>query len=279
MFVIEFGSTKRGDADWTSDRDVLLLGDRWIEIEQNKIRFKALGYNVSCFSIGCATYLLRQGSLFFKHVIDEGSLISGCEPDYRALMSKWKRPNSYDREIRSTTDLLELLLFTPRCNRGLTIAVDILVNALRSILIRRLAEEGRYIFSWRRILAESSELGFFPSKAQRPILAARMIKNQYRQSGQTNAELQLIESLTEVLRAASGCAECTPRMQFTDRRASTRLTERFPDHSYKQLRSFEFLCAQYPRDPGLAQFEASIKEPNYFCGATRRNIDVPNFAY
>lgn len=279
MFVVEFGSKKRGDHDCTSDRDVLLLGDRGMEMEEHKARFTAEECNVSCFSITCARYLLSHGSLFFKHVIDEGSLIAGAVHEFERLTSAWKRARSYDCEIQSTVDLLELLSFTPLCSRGLTIGVDILVNCLRSILIRKLAKEGLYIFSWRGVLAHSSNLGFLPRDAERVVLYARMIKNQYRRSGQMTGELRLLESLAEIVRVTTGDGDRVPRIQFSSRRNNGRLPERLPDHSYKQLRALEFLCAQYPSDPSLAPLERFFKEPNSFCSAKHQNAEVLNFVY
>ena len=102
MIVIEYGSRKRGDDDFTSDSDVLFLGDAWTEVERLYRKFGAAGCSVSFFSTDRAKYLLSKGSLFFKHIIDEGHVILGSADDFFSLARAWKPANSYDAEVEST---------------------------------------------------------------------------------------------------------------------------------------------------------------------------------
>jgi hypothetical protein len=264
-FVIEYGSGKRGDYDQTSDRDVLLLGERWTEVEGLYAQFKAADYSVSFFSTGQAKYLLSEGSLFFKHVVDEGQVILGGAGNFESFAAGWKPAQSYESEIQSTVDLLDLLGMVPSCRRGIAVAMDLLVSCLRSILIRRLAERGSYIFSWAKLIREASRCGLLPPDVGGVVLYGRQVKNNYRRFGRANAELSQVQQLIHITRAAVGSARAIPSVRFSNRAGISKIAENLRDYSYKQLRAWEFLCAECPRDPSLAQFERWARQPNYFC--------------
>lgn len=279
-FVIEYGSGKRGDCDQTSDRDILLLGDNWPEVEGLYVQFADADYSVSFFSIGRAKYLLSAGSLFFKHVIDEGHVVRGGADNFQSLAAMWKPAKRYECEIQSTVDLLELLAVLPSCSRGVTIATDLLVNCLRSILIRRLAEQGSYIFSWTKLIRAASHRGLLPPDTERLVLVARRLKNEYRRFHRTHSELSLVEELAVITRAAVGDAGAIPRLRFSTARAIDNLAESLPDYSYKQLRAWEFLCAEYPDDSSLGQFEEWAMQPHYFCSLSAcQRHSSHNFCY
>ena len=177
-------------------------------------KFQAAGCSVTYFSTQRAKYLTSIGSLFFKHVIDEGRVVFGGRDIFSSLATAWKPANDYGPEVDSTIDLLDLLARVPSCRRGVAIAADLLVNSLRSILIRRLAEHGSYIFSWRTVIREASKRGLLPSGAGRVVLHARRLKNEYRRSGYANVELTLVEQLADVVRAAVGHSDAVPRCVF-----------------------------------------------------------------
>ena len=61
----------------SSDRDILLIASNWDQLAKEKALRTAEGYSVSCFTKNASSYLIETGSLFFKHVIDEGVLVHG----------------------------------------------------------------------------------------------------------------------------------------------------------------------------------------------------------
>ncbi|HCQ7407220.1 TPA: hypothetical protein OL778_004630, partial [Escherichia coli] len=60
-----------------------------------------------------AIYLANTGSLFLKHVIDEGKVIAGDVDIYEKVRSLWQAKNDYQYEIDSNIDIIELLYFLP----------------------------------------------------------------------------------------------------------------------------------------------------------------------
>ena len=90
MLAIEFGSKKRGDFNISSDKDMLLIGSSLAQLFKEKERKKIEGYSVSCMATTKAKYMVNQGSLFFKHIIDEGFLIEGNRGKYHEIIRDWK---------------------------------------------------------------------------------------------------------------------------------------------------------------------------------------------
>jgi hypothetical protein len=168
----------------------------------------------------------------------------------------------------------------PPCRRGIAIATDLLVNCLRSILIRRLAEQGSYIFSWTKVVREASRRGLLPPDAERVVLSARRLKNEYRRFHRAHAELALVEQLADITRASIGYSRAVPHVRFSTAPTINKAAENLRDYSYKQLRAWELLCAEYPGDPSLAPFEKWAQQPNYFCSipACQRPL-AGNFCY
>ena len=278
--IIAFGSGRRGDCDGTSDRDILFIADTFAEANQCYAQFQDAGYSVSFFSSTRAAYLVSRGSLFFRHVFDEGNVISGDKREFTRLGTEWQAAKDYQFEIESTIDLLDLLEVLPACQRGVTIATDLAVTGLRSILIRRLAQDGLYVFAWQTVLSEASRRGLIPAYAKRLVLDGRVIKNEYRRFGQARASLSVVQELLSVTRTATSCSCTMPRVRLAAGVTKSRVAERLSDYSYKQLRAWEFVCAEYPRDPALTEFERWSKQPNYFCSpALTQGRGSANFSY
>jgi hypothetical protein len=261
MFAVEFGSRKRGDCDASSDRDILLIGSDWCELRSEKERRKKEGYSVSCFTVGRAKRLIGSGSLFFKHIIDEGSLVSGSREEYGCIIAEWYPAASYDIEIENNLDWLEVLGFVPKTQAGLVIVVDIVITSVRNILIRRLAGAGEYVFSWGALLGTAVRRKLIKAVDVEGFLMARMLKNEYRQGRICNISVTFVDRLMEGAKAVFGRRQF---YRFARRKNINLLPEKCVDGTYKQLRALELLCAQYNFDPSLKVFLDWVREPSYF---------------
>lgn len=269
MLLVEFGSRVRGDSDAFSDRDVLLIGANWLDLGAEKTTWEDLGCSVSCFTWDRAKFLVSNGSLFFKHIIDEGVLVDGSPEQYQELVTAWCPAASYDNEIYENLDVLEVLSFTPRSNLGLNVAVDIIITSVRNILIKRLASKGFYVFAWDSVFHTAAALGEIRGSDVRVFLLARKIKNLYRKDRFPMISNGFVDALSE---AAGRVFRIGNIVFFSQRRRISVLPEQFPDGSYKQLRGLELLCAEYAFEPSLADYRLWVKEPSYFCarGSSKR---------
>ena len=146
MLFIEFGSQNRGDSNYSSDKDLLLIDNCCKKLLEEKNIKKSLGYSVTCFPADKAKILVQNGSLFFKHIIEEGQIINGSQDSAQELFHLWRAPKNYDKDIDSNIDLLELLAHIPKTQEGLVVAADMVTISIRNILIRHYASDGKYIF-------------------------------------------------------------------------------------------------------------------------------------
>lgn len=262
MLAVEFGSGKRGDCDYTSDRDLLLISTDWKKIMLETERKSTEGFSVSSFLLNKATYLVNSGSLFFKHISDEGVLVSGSKNDYRILMSGWQAAADYKDEAYENIDLLEVINFIPRSPQGVAAAVDILISSVRNILIRRLACDGEYVFSWESVFTTAENRKIIKKEDIKLLLVARRIKNLYRQGHIASISIQYFEALLEASSRACGVA-LQPR--YATRAELRSLPEKYADGSYKQLRAMELMCAEYPFDCTVDSLLNLVRRPAYFC--------------
>lgn len=275
MLIIEFGSSKRGDLDSSSDRDVLIIGNNWHELSEERATRKRYGYSVSCFTRDRALYLVSTGNLFFKHIKDEGVLVSGPEEEYSQLMATWRPAASYTHEIEQNLDLLEVLAFTPHSHWGIAVAIDIISSSVRNILIRRLATFGIYVFAWEGILETAATFGQIRHNDVELFLFARRIKNMYRKGQLFGVGEAFLNDLSE---AAARVFRIGNFVYFNSRKNIRSLPEQFLDGSYKQLRGLELLCAEYAFEPALARYSEWVKEPSTFC-ASRHNNSIHTISY
>lgn len=262
MLAIEFGSSKRGDGDLTSDRDLLLIGSDWEEIASESVRKSAEGFSISAFLFDKASYLVSSGSLFFKHICDEGLLVSGSKDRYQTLIAGWQAASDYRDEVCENLDLLEIIHFIPQSTAGVVAVVDILISSVRNILIRRLACSGEFFFSWSQVFAEATKRQMIKEGDVQLFLTARHIKNKYRQGCIPSLPSWYLEALLDAANRACGV---TLKPRFAPRAELRSLPERFTDGSYKQLRALELMCAEYSFDQALDRLICLIRHPAYFC--------------
>lgn len=262
MLAVEFGSSRRGDSNPTSDRDILVLGSDWNEVNAEAESRALEGYSVSTFLFDKASHLTKSGNLFFKHIYDEGVLVSGSEACFKGLASKWRVARDYSDEARQNIDMLEVLHHVPRTNTGILAAIDIMVSSSRNILIRRLAHDSICVFSWRKIFSEAKRRNMIRDEDVPVLLYARCLKNIYRQGYTPKVPIRYFRLLVN---AASRACGISIRPRFSYRREMLSFPERFLDGTYKQLRAFELMSAQYPLDEGLGSFIHLVGKPSYFC--------------
>jgi len=261
MITIEFGSQTRGDCDSFSDRDLLMIGTNSQLIPASTDERWA-NYSVSRFTYDKAAYLITSGSLFFKHILDEGKLVEGSAADANRLFGAWKAASSYREEIDENIDLLDLMEFIPKSMLGRSVAIDIIFTALRSVLIRELASDGLFLFSWKQILQKAELLGWISTREKFLFFQARKLKNAYRRGEKPHIQSDFFNRFSE---AAFKTVRVGRRTVLADRRALFGLPDHFLDRSYKQLRAIELLCAEYEFDNSISHFREWVKNPTWFC--------------
>jgi hypothetical protein len=262
VLIAEFGSKHNGVQDFFSDKDMLIVGQNWLEIsEQTKI-YEAYGYSVSAFTDQKANFLSSQGSLFFKHIIDESRVLYDDPSTRQNIKEKWAPRINYNSEIESNIDLLELLKYRPNTMHMLNFINDLIIVSIRNILIRKIAEYGKYVFGWDQIFSISLKLSFLKEQDIKILKSSKKIKNAYRASVYTQIPILFLE---ELLNIASRVFKQKLKIGKECEKSILRSPEEYQDNSYKQLRALELLCSHYSFDKSLSGYIELIKKPNYAC--------------
>ena len=269
MLSIEFGSQKRGDFNLSSDRDLLLIGESFTKLLKEKKAKKAIGYSVTCLPTDKAKYMIKKGSLFFKHIIDEGCLVEGSDQKYYDIINNWSAPQDYNEEIDGNIELLEILSCVPKTSEGILVATDIVTISIRNILIRKLALIGRYVFSWSEVSNAAININTIDLNDKKILLHARQIKNYYRQGYDSQVSEFFLERLLIILNKILGTKIY---YNFGNKHNITKLPEKCKNGTYKQLRSIELLCAYYGFDSSPKQFLEWVKDPNYFSNTSNCSL-------
>lgn len=140
--VVLFGSAARGDNDPCSDIDILILEDSSYpkSIKDGKIELQKL-------SKADAIRKAEAGDLFMLHVVHEGLVISDPERFFPKLRESLQIKHDY---LRERTEALLLAAFISQ-NWGHFKDLNLLNKriswSVRTILISRLVESGRIVFS------------------------------------------------------------------------------------------------------------------------------------
>ncbi|EBQ9656867.1 hypothetical protein XF56_002926 [Salmonella enterica subsp. enterica serovar Java] len=269
MIAIEYGSRHNGVVSRYSDRDLLLIHHGWKYAKGEKRKFQLLGYDVTVMNEQKAMYLANAGSLFLKHVIDEGKVISGDVDIYEKVGFLWKAKNDYQYEIDSNIDILELLETLPENKFSLLFVNDLLITSIRNISIRKFAAQGIYVFDWEGIFNQLYNHGWINKGEVKVLLCARKLKNAYRLKMYYDIEFSFISTLMKI---AKKIIKFHCRLKFCNRKSTILgLPEKFQERSYKQLRAYEVVCSFYQFRDDVSDIASMVSNPSYFS-----NSDIGN---
>lgn len=263
--VLAIGSASRGDFDATSDRDALLIGSV-AELNRAMQKLEVGGWSVTAMTAEKFSFLASSGSLFLKHAIDEGRVLSDGDGLWPSLKRSW-RYGAYREEIEDNLDQLRVLRSIPNSNHGCLVAIDIIVCSIRNILIRRLASKGLFVFSWGQISQEGKKVACIPVGAWSALQWARRCKNLHRVGYQVAANPRVVEHICYLFRDVLGVRGV---QWVNSSKAIERVAMSFKPQTYGQLRAYELLCAAHHADLGLARLRALATSPSYFCSGRVR---------
>lgn len=262
MIAIEYGSRHNGVSSRYSDRDLLLIHNDWLYTKGEKRKYQLLGYDVTVMNEQKAIYLATAGSLFLKHIIDEGKVISGDFDIYDKVSFLWKAKNDYQYEIESNIEVLELLGMLPGNKFSLLFANDLLITSIRNISIRKFAAQGIYVFAWEEIFKQLYYHGWINQAEIRMLLLSRKLKNAYRLKMYYDVEFSHISALIDILKKIT---KFDSRLRFCNRKSTILgLPDKFSERSYKQLRAYEVVCSFYHFRADITHVANMVANPSYF---------------
>lgn len=259
--IIEFGSRRHGTNDLLSDKDVYLLYGENDDVIQEKSNLERQGYSVTTSTRSRAEYLSLNGSLFIRHVFFEGAVINGCEEDRSYIKDLWRPASCYDHEIEDNIHMLKILEAIPSTMESIAAVNDIIICSLRNVLIRKLANDGVFVFSWKDVIAESVARNLINEADSILMRKARVCKNSYRLGIIPKLHDTFIESLEKLTKKV---IDKKRKIKFGSHKDILASPEREKEGSYSQLRAIELLCSHYRFHESMGKYTELVKDPAYF---------------
>ncbi len=259
--IIEFGSRRHESYDFYSDKDAYILFSPNDNFVKEKKELERQGYSVTTSSIRRAKYLSAGGNLFVKHVFFEGAAISGTEEEITNIKNLWRPARSYDHEIEENVEMLGLLEVIPSTKESMATVNDIIICSLRNILIRKLANKGIFVFSWKDVISLSVKHNFINEIDAKVMFQARRYKNVYRFGFFPKLNEIFIQNLELISKKV---IDKKRRFRFGSHKQILASPETVEEGSYSQLRAIELLCSHYHFHESMKKYSALVKDPAYF---------------
>jgi predicted nucleotidyltransferase len=137
--VVLYGSRARGSFREDSDVDVLQL------VEESPRSYSVGSMNVTVYTVAHLTDMAMRGSLFVRHLIDEGIVLSDPHNLVSNALEAYREPDSY---VRLKTELRLLLeaMAKPDAAQYRPLLDNLVRFTVRSALYVRTAESGKPLF-------------------------------------------------------------------------------------------------------------------------------------
>jgi hypothetical protein len=219
-----FGSSSRGDADDLSDRDILLVDSDIDTLNQRRAQLEMEGWSVATYTWKKLDRLSEQRALFVQHLKLESRILCDSDERLAKTLSAFEPKLSYAEEITLNSNLATVIQQYPSTLKGALWTADVLYVCLRNFGVLKLAQLGKFVFSFNSILDELVAANIIDQADAGSLRKLRWMKTLYR-GGTTLPS----ESIQRVLKSV-----------------------------FEALPSEILITAPLSRDPRLIVFEASV---------------------
>lgn len=228
--ICVFGSSARANTDQLSDLDVLVVADDPRTAQATVDSWTSSGWSVSTYS---RTRLLRvadAGSLFVKHLQQEGRIASDPSGWLQNTLDEFKLKECYRSDVEGALELAKPLerFIQTNANRDSGLVADLSYVFMRNYGIYRCAVDGAYLFDYAAILEELQGVEKFSDSCRNGLMLLREGKHKYRSGegslGDSFAIGQTVDWLMEACPNLhlQGLARSSPVRSFSSQYATLR---------------------------------------------------------
>jgi hypothetical protein len=178
--VAYYGSSVRGDHDHFSDRDVLLVSDDEVALDEGRFLLSNQGCSCACYDWSKLNLLASKKALFIQHLKQESNIIVDKDYKLRSLLARYSPACSYSEHIDPARNLVSLTQYFPDTPQGIGWALDVLTIGFRNLAILTLANEGKYVFSFKELISELRGIGKIAKEHEHSLLSLRKYKASFR---------------------------------------------------------------------------------------------------
>lgn len=237
--ILKYGSYIRGNSDKYSDKDILIVADKFEELNNLNNYYSNKGWSTSLYTYDKIEYLAKNGYLFVKHLINEGKIIEDENNILYNILQKFEERLDYTHEIKKSSEFINYLNIIPNKIESYFWLCDNIYVALRNLLIYKSALKNEFLFSYvdliRSLLNEKS----ITKSEFDTLLQLRVIKSCYR-----NDYKDIYPSLdyTQKVISLANKLGLNLKIEFSTNMNCLKLVD-YPniDSSYKKLRFIELI--------------------------------------
>jgi hypothetical protein len=273
-----FGSASRGDHDYMSDRDVIIVDKCINTLKRRQLELEAEGASVASYTWNKLLYLTRKGALFIQHLKQESQIIHDENGKFQKTLQEFVPNDTYAEELQQNSQMIQIASHYPACQAGAMWAADVLYVGLRNHAILSLAENKRYIFSYDELLKALADNDIIENSLLEKLLLLRRIKAIYRNDGRiTDVNVQsllqditagLPKALTLKALKAINCADLISSVKPLPKNSC----------SYARLRNLEKAYIALSEEHGqhlipndLRKIQKWVQNPRVYAGIAARN--------
>lgn len=237
-----YGSRARNDFDTHSDKDLLIVADKFenkFEIEQS---YNNLGYSCAAYTFNKLQTLCNRKALFIQHLKQDAKIMLDKDNRLKGLLTQFAPKENYNSEILQAISYFQLLRVIPNTIEGIGWAFDVIAIGLRNYNILQLANHKIYEFSLPIILKCSQRIFNLTDSEIDSLVNTRVAKKIYRAGlyELLPSKSELIETIKIIEKRFSISIDTT----FTDKGnfnqyALTNLYSNKTFTAYQRLRLFE----------------------------------------
>lgn len=207
--VLECGSSARGDANSSSDRDVVCL---WTGFFPNIVGIKEKYGDVMVYSLGTILRMKSKGSLFLVHLDIDGKYLEGDMHLFDVVKGFRPQQEAINLSLDKTAAFIKDIEWYPSTARGFLWLLDSLYVSLRNCIYCGNALHGSYLFGYVSAL----EAFGLSAECIETMILIREGKYRYRKSQKAEEYFVGHDRISRVCEEVLGCRVTFQRGGVTD---------------------------------------------------------------
>lgn len=178
--ILKYGSYIRGNSDKYSDKDILIVADKFEELNDLNSYYSNKGWSTSLYTYEKLEYLAKNGYLFVKHLINEGEIIEDENDILYNILQKFEERLDYNYEINKSSEFINYINIIPNTIESYFWLCDNIYVALRNSLIYKSALKNEFLFSYVDLIKSLLNDKEITESEYDTLLQLRVVKSCYR---------------------------------------------------------------------------------------------------
>jgi hypothetical protein len=176
-----FGSFISPNFDKYSDKDLLIVSDSYLTLNNLKEKYESKGYSVSTYTYKKLQYLSEKGSLFIQHLKKESLILRDKKGLLNAILKNHIETIPSNEQVKESVEYFDFLKIIPNTAIGYAWFCDCFYVGIRNHLILKSASNKSYKFSFLNLLTDLKKSNEINNDDFETLRQLRVLKKNYRE--------------------------------------------------------------------------------------------------